>query len=186
SGYCVSSEALAKDSCDEDLNHLHLWSSRDTKWNLEPAIMTSGCSQYYLLGIDLDLHDSPTKLLWRPGKRAMSLHLNLWESRPLKVFRKADSQLQYDMTIRRASGDAPCVVTSATLDVAHICQINQREIYGITITSLDDDGKLTPSYFSFDCEDDADQDSDSDMDLEVSLVLLNVIILTFLLGTVFI
>ncbi|XP_063597665.1 uncharacterized protein LOC134774234 [Penaeus indicus] len=56
SGYCVSSEALAKDSCDEDSNSLHLWSSRDTKWNLEPAIMTSGRCAVLVVRIRKKIH----------------------------------------------------------------------------------------------------------------------------------
>ncbi|XP_063597693.1 uncharacterized protein LOC134774266 [Penaeus indicus] len=132
-----------------------------------------GCSQYYLLGIGLDLHDSPTKLLWRPGKRAMSLHLDLWGSGTLKVFRKADSQLQYDMTIRRASGDAPCVVTSATLDVARICQLNQTGIRRIAIVSIDDDDDPTPSYFSFDCEDDAEKEITCKYKIRIELLTVH-------------
>ncbi|XP_063607119.1 uncharacterized protein LOC134781792 [Penaeus indicus] len=69
------------------------------------------------------------------------------------LFRKADSQLQYDMTFQRLSGDASCVVTSASLNVSNTCQGNQAGITGFDIQSLDGNGSWTPSYFSFNCED---------------------------------
>lgn len=69
--------------------------------------MLTGCNQYSLLYLALDLHDSPTKLLWRPGERAESLRLGLWRTGSRKnvfiVPRKTDSQLQYDMTFQRVS-----------------------------------------------------------------------------------
>ncbi|XP_047495220.1 uncharacterized protein LOC125043255 [Penaeus chinensis] len=210
SEYCVSSEAFpAGELCDKDRDWLGLRADSETKWNLELASMASGCSQYYLLGLDFDLHDSPTKLLWRPGERAASLRLRLWPIGVLEyVFplsRKADSQLQYDMTFQRLSGDASCVVTSASLDVSRTCQGNQAGITGFSIGSLDDNGDRTPSYFSLNCEDGGgwhsgttasspdgnnsedgtDQDSDSSMDWEVFLVVVNVIIFILLLETVF-
>ncbi|ROT83294.1 hypothetical protein C7M84_023529 [Penaeus vannamei] len=122
-----------------------------------------GCSQYSLLRLSLDLHDWPTKLLWRPGERAESLRLGLWRTGsvswervgPFNFSRKADSQLPYDLTFRSVSEDGSCVVTSASLDVSRTCQMNQTGILRISIESLDDNGEWTPSYFSFNCEDGA-------------------------------
>ncbi|XP_069986036.1 uncharacterized protein [Penaeus vannamei] len=157
SEFCVSSETFPeKEFCDKDRDWLGLWSDPETKWNLAPDNVVSGCSQYSLLGLSLELHDSPTKLLWRPGERAESLNLDLWESGgSFKFSRKADSQLPYDLTFRSASEDGSCVVTSASLDVSRTCQMNQTGIFVISIESLDDNFKWTPSYFSFNCEDGA-------------------------------
>ncbi|XP_069986037.1 uncharacterized protein [Penaeus vannamei] len=197
SEFCVSSETFPeKEFCDKDRDWLGLWSDPETKWNLAPDNVVSGCSQYSLLGLSLELHDSPTKLLWRPGERAESLNLDLWESGgSFKFSRKADSQLPYDLTFRSASEDGSCVVTSASLDVSRTCQMNQTGIFVISIESLDDNFKWTPSYFSFNCEDGAGwqtgsttsspddnstEDQDSDMDWELLLVGVNIILISLL------
>nr|XP_027239487.1 uncharacterized protein LOC113830478 [Penaeus vannamei] len=164
SEFCVSSETFPeKEFCDKDRDWLGLWSDPETKWNLAPDNVVSGCSQYSLLRLSLDLHDWPTKLLWRPGERAESLRLGLWRTGsvswervgPFNFSRKADSQLPYDLTFRSVSEDGSCVVTSASLDVSRTCQMNQTGILRISIESLDDNGEWTPSYFSFNCEDGA-------------------------------
>ncbi|XP_037773782.1 uncharacterized protein LOC119569877 [Penaeus monodon] len=129
---------------------------------LNPPKKLAGCDQYHLVSLDLTLHDSPTKLLWRPGERAASLRLVLLRSGAgydeFTFFRESSSQLQYDMTFRRVSGvlGATCVVASASLDVSCACRKNQTEINSFYVESFDDDGTKTPSYFSLDCEDDAE------------------------------
>nr|XP_027239485.1 uncharacterized protein LOC113830476 [Penaeus vannamei] len=159
SEFCVSSETFPGELCEKNRDRLDLWTGSETKWNVEPANITSGCNQYSLLYLALDLHDSPTKLLWRPGERAESLRLGLWRTGSRKnvfiVPRKTDSQLQYDMTFQRVSDDASCAVTSASINVSRICLKDQKEIIYISIASLDDNGSETPSYFSFNCEDGA-------------------------------
>ncbi|XP_037789984.1 uncharacterized protein LOC119585393 [Penaeus monodon] len=192
SEYCVSSETFPqKEVCDKNQDWLGLWSDPETTWELEPANMSSGCDQYHLVSLDLTLHDSPTKLLWRPGERAASLRLVLLRSGAgydeFTFFRESSSQLQYDMTFRRVSGvlGATCVVASASLDVSCACRKNQTEINSFYVESFDDDGTKTPSYFSLDCEDDADGKSDSDTEWEVPVFAVYVTAIILLLEIIF-
>ncbi|XP_042889691.1 uncharacterized protein LOC122264723 [Penaeus japonicus] len=117
--------------------------------------MLAGYSYHYLLRLGFTLHDSPRKLLWQPGERAKGLRLTLlgYEDNEI-TFNKTDSQLHYDLNFQRVSGDASCVVTSASLDVSRACRNNQEEIDYVSVVGVDGNGTPTPSYFSLGCDED--------------------------------
>ncbi|XP_042889692.1 uncharacterized protein LOC122264724 [Penaeus japonicus] len=154
--YCLSYEELpGQEFCDDYDDSLYIDSYPETKFNLEPAHMISGYSYHYLLRLGFTLHDSPRKLLWQPGERAKGLELTLWGYGYNTItFNKTDSQLHYDLNFQRVSGDASCVVTSASLDVSRACRNNQEGIDSVIVEGVDDNGTPTPSYFSLGCDED--------------------------------
>ncbi|XP_047486399.1 uncharacterized protein LOC125037345 isoform X2 [Penaeus chinensis] len=104
--YCVAKQASPKrETCDKAKDSLSIITSSDTKWDLQPSSLSSGCRRYYLLGLGLALYDSPTRLLWWPGELADKLVLGLGKSSVsnivLTTFDKIESQPWYDITFQR-------------------------------------------------------------------------------------
>ncbi|XP_042876928.1 uncharacterized protein LOC122256365 [Penaeus japonicus] len=180
SDYCVTAYSFPKHIfCNKSVNQLSLASNLETLWDLLPFNISSGCKQYYLLSLHLALHDSPTKLLWRPGERGKSLYLGLqfpYGFHEFPVLIAAGSPFWYDIAFQRVSDGTSCVVTSTSLNVSSTCLKNQSEASEIYIRSLSEGGTRTPSYFSLNCQNDtgfslADPvptpESDSDLDWRV-------------------
>ncbi|XP_047486400.1 uncharacterized protein LOC125037345 isoform X3 [Penaeus chinensis] len=154
--YCVAKQASPKrETCDKAKDSLSIITSSDTKWDLQPSSLSSGCRRYYLLGLGLALYDSPTRLLWWPGELADKLVLGLGKSSVsnivLTTFDKIESQPWYDITFQRVPNKYNCIVKSTILNVSLTCRKDQTQPF--FFRSLDRNGTRAPSYFSVNCED---------------------------------
>ncbi|XP_037799536.1 uncharacterized protein LOC119594572 [Penaeus monodon] len=156
SEYCVVPQARPKrETCDETTDSLSIIVSVDTKWDLQPVNLSSGCRRYYLLGLGLPVSDSPTRLLWWPGELADKLILGLGKSSvsstPFTTFEKIESQPWYDITFQRGPNGYNCVVKSTTLNVSLTCRRDQTQPF--FFRSLNHNDTSAPSFFSVNCED---------------------------------
>lgn len=72
-----------------------------------------GCDQYHLLELQLDVHETPTKLFWRPGKFTRNLSLNISTGCVAKYeIAQSSSQSWFDITFQRASGGKPTLLSN--------------------------------------------------------------------------
>lgn len=105
-----------------------------------------GCDQYHLLELQLDVHETPTKLFWRPGKFTRNLSLNISTGCVAKYeIAQSSSQSWFDITFQRASGGKPTLVkngfyqtciSSDVLRLTFIVTVNGLLLNKICRTSL--------------------------------------------------
>ncbi|XP_069970544.1 uncharacterized protein [Penaeus vannamei] len=182
SHYCFQPGTEAE-VCDKTKRQVHIESSSETEWIIKPSSSYSGCDQYHLLELQLDVHETPTKLFWRPGKFTRNLSLNISTGCVAKYeIAQSSSQSWFDITFQRVSGGNLSVVNSALLNISQTCQGIQRQISRIEVTSLIDSSR-TPSYFSFHCGDGQGTQPDA-LPLSISLSALALFLLVALAAVV--
>ncbi|XP_069970545.1 uncharacterized protein [Penaeus vannamei] len=104
SHYCFQPGTEAE-VCDKTKRQVHIESSSETEWIIKPSSSYSGCDQYHLLELQLDVHETPTKLFWRPGKFTRNLSLNISTGCVAKYeIAQSSSQSWFDITFQRVSG----------------------------------------------------------------------------------
>ncbi|XP_069973431.1 uncharacterized protein [Penaeus vannamei] len=178
--FCVATET--EETCSRGENWLSLRTGSEAQWYLDPLDEDSGRSQYSLRFLELDLHDSPVELFWRPGEHARTLEVKLGRSHDgsevSTSFNRSQAVLWHDVTFQRASGEAACVVMSAVFDASSSCRGDQTKADQVFVGSRDANGRLTPSYFSFSSEDDTSVSSSLFLDwcvITAALILASIV-----------